>query len=91
MLIDAVHRLKPSKKLRKNMLHRNVYVGKRTNHKMAPVPSHQQNTANKQAPVVVDKNSIIQTPYQVGCIRMLAGNSFFLTGSMYKRPNVNAA
>ena len=55
-----IHKLKPSKKLKKNMLQRNVEVGNRTNHKMAPVPSHQQNTANTQAPSVVDKKSIMQ-------------------------------
>jgi hypothetical protein len=59
MLIEVVHKLTPSKKLRKNMLQRNVDVGRRTNHNMAPVPSHQQNTANKQAPKGVDINSNI--------------------------------
>jgi hypothetical protein len=67
MLMEAVHNPKPSKKLKPHMLQRKLAGGSRTNHKMAPVPSHQLSKANKAAPKLEEKKSVIfKTLYQAG-------------------------
>jgi hypothetical protein len=67
MLMEAVHKLKPSKKLSPNMLQRKLAGDKRTSHKIAPVPNHQLNTENKAAPRIDEKKSDMrQLLYQVG-------------------------
>lgn len=60
MLMAVVHKLKPNKKLKPNMLQRKLLAGNRTNHKIAPVPNHQLNTANKLAPKVEVRKSIMR-------------------------------
>jgi hypothetical protein len=67
MLMEAVHKLKPNKKLSPNMLQRKLAGDKRTSHKIAPVPSHQLNTENKAAPRIDEKKSDMRGPiYQAG-------------------------
>jgi hypothetical protein len=67
MLIEAVHNPKPSKKLKPHMLQRKLVGGSRTNHKIAPVPSHQLSKANMAAPKVEEKKSVIsKVVYQAG-------------------------
>jgi hypothetical protein len=67
MLMEAVHKLKPSKKLSPNMLQRKLAEGRRTSHKIAPVPNHQLNTENKVAPRMDEKKSDMRgSLYQAG-------------------------
>jgi hypothetical protein len=55
--MEAVHKLKPSKKLSPNILQRKLAGGKRTSHRMAPVPSHQLSKENRAAPPMDEKKS----------------------------------
>jgi hypothetical protein len=65
--MEAVHSPKPNKKLKPHMLQRKLPVGSRTNHKMAPVPSHQLSKANMAAPKLEEKKSVMgKMLYQAG-------------------------
>jgi hypothetical protein len=49
------------------MLQRKLAEGSRTNHKIAPVPSHQLSKANSAAPKLEEKKSVIlKMLYQAG-------------------------
>ncbi len=70
-------------------LQRNVAGGKRTSHKIKPVPNHQHSNANSTAAKVLEAKS--GKDHHTGAKRICSGSLFDLTGTRNNRPKVSAA